>query len=49
MRLRVPFDDGCLSYGFYDNNFYPADGTAWVASSTPEALHLSASSKGRGT
>jgi hypothetical protein len=49
MRLGVPFDDGRLSCGGYDSNFYPADGTAWVASLTPEGLHLSASSKGRGT
>ena len=44
-----PFGDGRLYYGGYDANFYPADGTAWVASSTPEALHLTASSKGRDT
>ena len=44
-----PFGDGRLYYGGYDANFYPADGTAWVASSTPEALHLAASSRGRDT
>ena len=44
-----PFGDGRLYYGGYDANFYPADGTAWIASSTPEALQLTASSKGRGT
>lgn len=44
-----PFGNGRLYYGGYDANFYPADGTAWVASSTPEALHLTASSKGRDT
>ena len=44
-----PFADGRLYYGGYDANFYPADGTAWVASSTPGALHLSASPKGRDT
>jgi hypothetical protein len=44
-----PFGDGRLYYGGYDANFYPADGSAWVASSTPEALHLTASSKGRDT
>jgi hypothetical protein len=49
MRLRVRFDDGRLYYGGYDSNSYPADGTAWVASSTPEALHRTASSKGRDT
>lgn len=42
-----PFGDGHLYYGGYDSNFYPADGTAWVAWSTPEALQLTASSKGR--
>lgn len=42
-----PFGDGRLYYGGYDSNFYPADGTAWVASSKPEALHLTGSSKGR--
>ena len=41
-----PFGDGRLYYGGYDANFYPADGTAWVAWSTPEALHLTGSSKG---
>ncbi len=35
-----PFGDGRLYYGGYDCNFYPADGTAWVASSTADALHL---------
>jgi hypothetical protein len=35
-----PFGDGRLYYGGYDCNFYPADGTAWVASSTLSALHL---------
>jgi hypothetical protein len=49
MRLGIPFDDGRLSYGGDDSNFHPADGTAWDASSTPEGLRLSASSKGRGT
>ena len=44
-----PFGDGRLYYGGYDCNFYPADGTAWVASSTPEALHLTTASKGRGS
>jgi hypothetical protein len=47
MRLGVPFDDRRLYYGGDDSNFYPADGTAWVASPTPEALHLTASSKER--
>ena len=44
-----PFGDGRLYYGGYDANFYPADGTAWVASSTPAALHLTTASKGRGS
>jgi hypothetical protein len=44
-----PFGDGRLYYGGYDCNFYPADGTAWVATSTPEALRLTASSKGTDT
>jgi len=48
MRLEVPFDNGRLYYGGYDSNS-SADGTAWVASSTPQALHLTASSKGRDT
>lgn len=36
-----PFGDGRLYFGGYDCNFYPADGTAWVASSAPDALRLS--------
>jgi hypothetical protein len=31
MRLGVPFDDGRLHYGGYDDNFYPADSMAWAA------------------
>ena len=42
-----PFADGRIYYGGYDCNFYPADGTAWIASSTVTALHLTASSRGR--
>ncbi|HEY2565049.1 MAG TPA: hypothetical protein VGI44_15160, partial [Acidimicrobiales bacterium] len=42
-----PFGDRRIYYGGYDSNFYPADGTAWVASSTPAALHLTATSKGK--
>ncbi len=45
--LSSPFVGGQIYYGGYDCNFYPADGTAWVASSTLSSLHLSASSKGR--
>jgi hypothetical protein len=39
-----PFGDGRLYYGGYDCNFYPADGTAWVGSSTLRAVHLDANS-----
>jgi hypothetical protein len=35
-----PFSNGGLYYGGYDCNFYPADGTAWIASSRPSALHI---------
>ncbi len=35
-----PFDDGRLYYGGYDCNFHPADGTAWVATSTLSAIHV---------
>jgi hypothetical protein len=35
-----PFGDGQLYYAGYDCNFYPADGTAWVGSSTLRAVHL---------
>jgi hypothetical protein len=49
MRLGVPCDDGRLSYGGYDSSSYPVDGAAWVETSAPEAFHLTASSKGRGT
>jgi hypothetical protein len=38
--VASPFGDGRLYYGGYDANFYPADGTAWVATSTLAALHL---------
>lgn len=42
-----PFPDGRIYYGGYDCNSYPADGTAWVASSTARALHLGPSSQQR--
>ena len=42
-----PFAGGRIYYGGYDCNFYPADGTAWVATSLLSSLHLSISSKGR--
>ncbi len=45
--LPSPFSGGQIFYGGYDCNFYPADGTAWVASSALSSLHLSTSSKGR--
>jgi hypothetical protein len=45
--LPSPFADGRVYYGGYDCNFFPADGTAWVASSTLRSLRLSDSSKGR--
>jgi hypothetical protein len=35
-----PFDDDRLYYGGYDCNFHPADGTAWVATSTLSAIHV---------
>ena len=44
-----PFADGRIYYGGYDCNFYPADGTAWVATSSLGSLHLSAPSKGTRT
>lgn len=40
-----PFGNGRLYYGGYDCNFHPADGTAWVATSTLAAIHLSPSTK----
>lgn len=35
-----PFGDGRLYYGGYDCNFHPADGTAWVGTSTLNAIHV---------
>ncbi|MGO9885844.1 MAG: hypothetical protein ACLPV4_22850 [Solirubrobacteraceae bacterium] len=35
-----PFGDGRIYYGGYDCDFHPADGAAWVASSTQDALRL---------
>ena len=35
-----PFGDGRIYYGGYDNDFHPADGAAWIASSTSSALRL---------
>jgi hypothetical protein len=40
--LPSPFGDGLIYYGGCDCNFHPADGTAWVASSTINALHPNA-------
>jgi hypothetical protein len=45
--MPSPFRDGRIYYGGYDCNFYPADDTAWVASSTLRSLRLSVSPKGR--
>jgi hypothetical protein len=45
--LSPPFVGGRIYYGGYDCNFYPADRTARVASSTLGCLHFSVSSKGR--
>jgi hypothetical protein len=36
---RSPFGDRRLYYGGYDANFSPADGAAWIATSTLSALH----------
>ncbi|HWF16230.1 MAG TPA: hypothetical protein VG244_08640 [Acidimicrobiales bacterium] len=38
--VASPFGDNRVYYGGYDCNFYPADGTAWVASSQVRALDL---------
>jgi hypothetical protein len=35
-----PFGDGRIYYGGYDTDFHPADGAAWIASSTAGALRL---------
>ncbi len=40
-----PFGDARLYYGGYDCNFYPADGTAWIASSTASAVHAGATTR----
>jgi hypothetical protein len=42
-----PFAGEQIYYGGYDCNFYPAAGTAWVATSLRSSLHLSVSAKGR--
>ncbi len=42
---RSPFGDGRLYYGGYDCNFHPADGAAWIGSSTLSAVHLDTSRK----
>ena len=44
--VPAPFSGGQIYYGGYDCNFYPADGTAWVATSLRNSLHLSVSPKG---
>ena len=45
--MPSPFADGRVFYGGYDCNFYPADGTAWVATSTLTSLQVPTSSKGK--
>ncbi len=35
-----PFADGRIYYGGYDCNFYPADGTAWIATSAGQMTGL---------
>ncbi len=40
-----PFGDGRLYYGGYDCNFTPADGTAWVGTSTLGAIHVGSTGK----
>jgi hypothetical protein len=44
-----PFADGRIYYAGYDCNFYPADGTAWVAISPLHSLSRSVSPKGSHT
>jgi hypothetical protein len=48
IRSIVPssFTTGQIYYGGYDCNFYPADGTAWVATSRLSSLGGSVSPKG---
>jgi hypothetical protein len=41
-----PFPGDQIYYGGYDCNFYPADGTAWVATSPRNSLRLSVPAKG---
>ncbi len=40
-----PFGDGRLHYGGHDCNFNPADGTAWVGTSTLGAIQLGSTGK----
>jgi hypothetical protein len=48
IRSIVPssFSRGQIYYGGYDCNFYPADGTAWVATSQLSSLRHSVQAKG---
>ncbi len=46
---QSPFASGQLYYAGYDCNFFPADGTAWVGSSTKPAVDLSGSRKAGGS
>ncbi len=41
-----PFGDDRIFYAGFDCNFYPADGTAWIGTSTLNAIHLPNGSKG---
>ncbi len=45
--VSSPFAGSQIYYGGYDCNFYPADGTAWVATSLLSSLRQSLSPKGR--
>jgi hypothetical protein len=44
-----PFGDGRLYFGGFDNDFHPADGAAWIASSTLGALRLGAGANAAGS
>jgi hypothetical protein len=44
-----PFGDGRIYFGGYDNDFHPADGAAWIASSTSASLRLGGDPGATGT
>ncbi len=44
-----PFGDSRLYYGGYDCNFYPADGTAWIATSALSSTHTDDPTKAEDT